>query len=364
MKLLRKAVEVGYQLRRDGIFERTKENVKLAHDEFVRLARWVDSRGLSKILLNCRENRKDLGFEISNAAGFDKNGNIPPVFLKYLGFDRIVIGTVTYDKYDGNSGNTIKRYPETESLVNWMKLPGPGAKPVADNMNEFGEHGVPVTVNLMSTPEKQGDELLRDLEGTVLETRDLHKVSRFELNISCPNTHSSTGGDSRNEYQSGMLDMVKVVRGAMHIGQELDIKVSPDLGWQDVQDIVRICAEYNKKSAINLPGGGNLEGIRAFTTTNTTAIYDPRFITSPPNPEGRGGASGEALYKRASDVQSMFEDFIRMGNYKLYINACGGINSAERAKERTKGEDVVGIQIFTPLIFKGPRLLRELRSVK
>ena len=52
-----------------------------------------------------------------------------------------------------------------------------------------------------------------------------------------------------------------------------------------------------------------------------------------------------------------------MKNYdeKWDIIACGGIDSLEKAKERMT-PSTKGIQIFTPLIFKGTRLLRELRE--
>jgi len=44
------------------------------------------------------------------------------------------------------------------------------------------------------------------------------------------------------------------------------------------------------------------------------------------------------------------------------IIACGGIDSVERAKIRTEKDIAFGIQVYTPLIFQGPKLLRELRT--
>jgi len=57
----------------------------------------------------------------------------------------------------------------------------------------------------------------------------------------------------------------------------------------------------------------------------------------------------------------MFEDEIQKAGLSSKINACGGIRTVERLKERTKSEMVQDIQIFTPLIMEGPAILREFR---
>ena len=147
MKALRNFVDNWYDSHKDRIFERTKDDPEVAHESFVKLARAIHKLGLEKLLLNCPENASNPGFEISNAAGFNKNGEIPPTFLKYLGFDRVVVGTVTADAWDGNPRPRIKRYSETNSLVNWMGLPGVGAERVADNLISHGNHSVPITIN-------------------------------------------------------------------------------------------------------------------------------------------------------------------------------------------------------------------------
>ena len=354
MKFLRNIVDSWYEKNRDAIFAETEDNPELAHHHFVKLARRIHAFRLEKLLLDCPENKHSPGFEISNAGGFNKNGDLPPTFLKYLGFDRAVIGTVTADSWEGNKNQDnhparIKRYPETGSMVNWLGLPGVGAKQVALNLSGFGKHGLPLTINFMPTPGKKGKELFQDLEKTVLMTRDLPYVNRYELNISCPNTYGSNNRvDARKEYQQQLANMLSLVQEKRYAFQELDLKVSPDLYDDDVTSIMAIATDYE---------------IRRFTIANTTTNHDPRFITFPPNPEGRGGASGNAVYERASKVQEMFYEQIVAQDLPFEIIACGGINSAQRALERTKYGDpkIKGIQILTPLIFEGPRLLRELR---
>ncbi|MDO8563537.1 MAG: hypothetical protein Q7R87_00855, partial [Nanoarchaeota archaeon] len=295
------------------------------------------------------ENRLNPGFELSNAAGFNKDGNIPPTFLKALGFDRVVVGTVTGDPWQGNPRPRIIRYSNTDSMVNWMGLPGVGAKAVAENLERYSDHHIPITINLMSTPGKTGNDLLEDLRETLLRTKYLHGVDRYELNISCPNTHSTTGkGDSRAEYQNQLARMLEMVNAAKS-KQEVYLKVSPDLDKDSIKEIVRIAQEYK---------------VIGFTTTNTTTQHKPNYIHHKPNPEGKGGASGNAVYDLSYATQQAFRDAINVGGYQLNLIACGGINSSERVKLRTICEKVNGVQIFTPLIFKGPSLLRELRKTE
>jgi dihydroorotate dehydrogenase len=60
----------------------------------------------------------------------------------------------------------------------------------------------------------------------------------------------------------------------------------------------------------------------------------------------------------------MFSEIAKTNNYWFDIIACGGINSTKRASERTLYAECDKIQIFTPLIFEGPRLLRKLRTAR
>ncbi len=350
MNILRNFVDTWYEKNKAALFAKTQDDPEKAHEQFVRSSNILHSTGLERLFLNCSENRrgKYQRYQISNAAGFNKNGNIPPTFLKYLGFDRVVVGTVGYEPWPGNPRPRIIRYPETQSMVNWMGLPGIGAEAVARNLESYGYHKISLTINVMATPGKKDSAALNDIQKTIITTRDLSYVSRFELNTSCPNTHSASGKeDARKEYQDSLEAMIQTAKENMHHDQKLYLKVSPDLEEDEIQTTIQIAHEC---------------GVKGFTTTNTTTFHDPRYITSSPNQKGIGGASGQALYERSRKVQESFNDKIIKSGYDLSLIACGGINSPTKAKERTEQKEVLGIQIFTPLIFKGPKLLRELRQ--
>ena len=350
MQVFRDNLDFFYDVIKPLIFKATEKDPQVAHELFTYFCKGVKVFHLEKIILDNIDNLAKPPFELSNAAGFNKNADIPPTVLKYLGFDRVVFGTITYDQWKGNSRPTIKRYAETESMVNWMGLPGDGAEVVAERIEKYDNHKVPITINFMSTPQKQGDELLKDLEGTILATRKLPHVDRYELNISCPNTHGKDGkADVRRENLRMLNTMLELVDIKAHNNQDIYVKVSPDSSVADVEDTINI---------------GKDRRVNGVVTCNTTTIHDRRYVPISPQVDGKqvGGASGDAVYEQSIAVQKMYENKIKELKLNWKIIACGGNKSTQRVNERLE-HSAVGIQIYTPLIFSGTKLLRELRRL-
>ncbi|MBI2667646.1 hypothetical protein HYX17_02640 [Candidatus Woesearchaeota archaeon] len=351
MDTIRVAFDLFYDLIKPVVFKLTDKDPQTAHELFIKFCKLIHRFGLEELILDNKRNNSILPFELSNAAGFNKNGDIPPTVLNFLGFERVVVGTVTYDRWDGNPRPTIRRYPETESMVNWMGLPGVGAKEVAQRLASYGNHGVPITINIMSTPGKQGNELLRDLEGTILSTRNLNYVNRFELNVSCPNTHGKSGEMDARDENLRMLDyMLKVMDKCLHHYQEAYFKVSPDSTSADIDDTINVAKEHN---------------IRGVVIGNTTTQHNKKYIPISPMINGKqvGGASGNAVYTNSLKVQKAYDKKIKDIGKDWKLIVCGGINSLERLSDRLM-YGANGIQIYTPLVFSGPKLLRELRGYK
>ena len=113
MDFIRRGFDKLYDAIKPAVFDRTQKDHKKAHELFVSACKSMRALRLEKLILNNRSNNLDPGFELSNAAGLNKNGNIPPTVLQYMGFDRVVVGTVTYDQWDGNPRPTVRRYPES-----------------------------------------------------------------------------------------------------------------------------------------------------------------------------------------------------------------------------------------------------------
>lgn len=341
MELIRKGFDGFYDLIKHPVFWATQSNPEIAHEMFSRFCNFLSKTKIDKYVLDFPRNKTVI--PISNAAGFNKNADISPETLGYLGFDRVVVGTVTADAWKGNDDRPrIVRYPQTESMVNWMGLPGIGANKVYDKLITQSTD-VPLTINIMSTPGKNGDDKIKDLEYSILSFRDLNFVDRFELNISCPNTASCSGGlDVRAEHKNDLEAMLSIREG-LYPNQKFYVKVSPDIDYEEVCQLIELGEKF---------------GVNGYVTTNTTTYHDSEFIPESP---GKGGASGNAVYEKSLEVQKMFDRKREESGLDFKIIACGGINSLERLEERRElcAEEV---QIYTPLIFRGPRVLRELRG--
>ncbi len=342
MEVLRNHFDNLYDSLKPLVFELTDKDPGYAHSLFNYSLKLLWFLNIDAFILDNPSNNIH-NVSISNAAGFNKNATIPSRTLRYLGFDRVVIGTVTYDDWPGNPRPNIERYVSTKSMANWMGLPGIGAKRVAGNIDRYSNDNTPLTVNIMATPGKKGEKALMDIENTTLTLRSFSNVDRLELNISCPNTKDSSGGlDARKEYQEHTDEMLYVVQSNKNARQDTYVKVSPDSTEEDVEFLVHLGVKHK---------------ITGFTAGNTTTFHDPRFIPKSP---GKGGASGDAVYEASSRVQQLFVEKCKQSSLEFRIIACGGINSPQRAKERISA-GASELQIFTPLVFEGPKLLEKLR---
>lgn len=347
MNFLREIIDNSYRpLVRPLLFRFTREDPLKAHELLIQVSRWLYQHGLEEMIFGLDDQYKD--FTISNAAGSNKNGEIPPTILRALGFDRVNVGTVTGNGFKGNQRPNIRRYTSSESMVNWMGLPGYGAEEVSEILENYGNHGVPLTINLMSTPWKLGEDVLRDLEKTVSATRDLQYVDRYELNISCPNTPGKDRNiDVRKENLHMLKEMLDVLESNVYPHQKIYLKVSPDSTSDDIGDTLNVAKEHRVSGVV---------------TSNTTTRHHRIYILKSPMIEGKqvGGASGDAVYDLSLQVQKRYHKAINYHGLDWDIVACGGINSYKRAIERTI-HGAAELQIFTGLIFRGPGLLTELR---
>lgn len=342
MRVFRKVVELGYEFLRPRLIRKIKKKkryLEIAHQNFIDLSQFLWKNWLTNLLLNSRENSYECAVQFANAAGSNKNGDISPAMWNALGMDIVTVGTVTYDPWAGNDLEQRIWDHGPMLMENNLDLPGVGAREVRKNLQQFGSlDEYHIRLNWMSTPGKQGDELLEDIQHTVFALRKY--VDSFELNISCPNTGHE--GDTRDQYQKSLDAMLQIVTPHLQ-GKLLYLKISPDIDLEGVKQILEICSHY--------------EAVKGFTISNTTKKHK--------NPYGKvfGGGSGDYVYDLAMKAQRIFAKEI-FNDYLLYhwqINACGGISTVERAKERIQFGNVKEIHLYTPLIYRGPALMRELR---
>ena len=270
---------------------------------------------------------------IGLAAGLDKNGVALPAWAA-LGFGFIEIGTVTAKAQPGNPRPRIFRLPAQQALINRLGFNNDGADVIADRLRELRNCGrwpaVPVGINIgksRATPLEQAtDDYLYSF-------RLLREFADYiTLNVSSPNT---PGLRELQEPQklSDLLQTIGKEAGATP--KPVVVKISPDILPTDLKAIVAICEEHQ---------------VAGIIATNTT--LDHSFI--PTRLDQEGGLSGAPLRERATA-------FVReiAAQSTIPVIASGGICDAESAREKFEAGAQL-IQLYTGLVYRGPRLLQEI----
>jgi dihydroorotate dehydrogenase len=255
------------------------------------------------------------------AAGFDKSCRFLPA-LGDLGFGYLVAGTVTRRPRGGNPKPRIVRRPEVRSMVNAMGLPNKGAEFAADRLHER-RRTAPVIVSVAD--EGRHDVLVCH---ALLEPL----ADGIELNVSCPNV--TWGRDRDNEEHLRVLLRELAARRS----KPLFVKLPP------------FQTEPEREAVLALAAIAQEGGADGLTYANTRAVPEPRLAVS------TGGLSGRALF---DGTAAGVEELRRRWGPGPAINACGGIFSAADALACLDA-GATTVQIYTGLIYEGPRILRSI----
>ena len=255
------------------------------------------------------------------AAGFDKSCRFLPA-LGELGFGYLVAGTVTRSPRSGNPKPRIVRRAKSESMVNAMGLPNRGAQYAANRLARM-RRTAPVLISL-------ADE---DVDDVASNHRLLEPLADgVELNASCPNV--SWGRDRDNEeHLRRLLDALGERKS-----KPLFVKLPPYRTDQEREAILALAAIAQE---------GGVDGLSCF---NTLPVSEPGLAT------GSGGLSGRDLYQH---TLAGVAEVARATGGALPINACGGISSGEDALACLDA-GARTLQIYTALIYEGPRIVRRM----
>jgi dihydroorotate dehydrogenase len=272
------------------------------------------------------------------AAGFDKNAvAIDGLFA--LGFGHIEVGTVTPRPQGGNPRPRLFRIPQRCALINRMGFPNEGAERIAARIRARRGNqllGVNIGKNSATPVDRAVDDYIACL-------RAVHAVSDYiTVNVSSPNT---IGLRNLQEIKNlaplltALLDEAHRLEKTHSRRVPLLVKLAPDLTADELRDIAAMLG--------SLPLGGV---IATNTTVSHAAVEGLRHAAE------SGGLSGAPLHQHSLEVVRTLR---RELGPAMTIIGVGGIMSVADANAMCDAGANL-IQIYTGLIYRGPRLVKEL----
>jgi len=286
--------------------------------------------------------REIMGLQFPNplglAAGLDKNGEYIDA-LAALGFGFIEVGTVTPRPQHGNLLPRLFRLPEHEAIINRMGFNNKGVDYLVEQLKKTRFKGI-LGVNIGKNRDTAIENAVTDY--LYVLRRIISFASYITINISSPNTENLRQLQ-HGELLQDLLQALKAEQALFFANHNkyvpLVVKISPDLMLEELTQMCRIFLA---------------EKIDGIIATNTTINRDGVELS--PLAAETGGLSGKPLGIRATEIikklHMLLED-------KIPIIGCGGISSAEDAQEKMAAGASL-IQIYTGLIYQGPKLIREI----
>ena len=206
--------------------------------------------------------------------------------------------------------------------MNAMGLPNPGAEAVARTLAR-SQRTAPRFISV-------ADEAVEDALARV-ERVQTH-ADAIELNASCPNV--SWGRDRDNE--SHLRALVAGIRERS--AKPVFVKLPP------------FATTTERGVVLALAGIAHESGAKGLTCGNSRPVTDARLAA------GEGGLSGRPLWDR---TPASVAEVVEATGGELAVNACGGIFTAEDASSCLQA-GAASVQVYTALVYEGPRLVGEL----
>lgn len=318
-----------------------------AHHLTLGMLKWAGAlpgaRAMLRALFDAPDERlrvRAFGLDFKNpiglAAGYDKNA-VAVNGLAALGFGHIEVGTITRLPQAGNAKPRVWRVPEANALVNRMGFPNEGVAQLRFPKQELKFSDARLGVNIgkgKATPlEDAADDYVELL-------RAVHsRADYIAINISSPNTRDLRALQTR-EWIEPLLKQIADAREALAPRVPALVKIAPDLSFDEIDEIISAARDVN------------FDGIIA---TNTTVCREgvPEYAK-----QFGGGMSGEPLRARATQI---IQHICETTRGEFPIVGVGGVSDVESALEKLRAGATL-IQIFTGLVYRGPRLVREINK--
>lgn len=277
---------------------------------------------------------------IGMAAGFDKDGEATNGLLG-LGFGFVEAGTVTPRPQPGNPRPNLFRLEEDSAVINRLGIPSPGIDVFASNLERLRDRSAgPVGANIGFNT--GSEDPLADVVTSIRTLTPL--VEYLVLNVSCPNTPGMCDWQEPKKLEAFLAAAAAArdeARKAHEARPPLLVKIAPDLETSHLGALAEIAL------------GAGIDGLIA---TNTT-VTRPATLRSGKSQE-IGGLSGPVLFDQSlRNVSELY----RLTGGRLPLIGCGGVSSGADAYAKIRAGASL-IQLYTALIYGGPRLVNDIKS--
>jgi len=270
------------------------------------------------------------------AAGFDKNVTMVRG-LHALGFGHVEVGTVTALPQPGNPRPRLFRLIQDRAVINRMGFNNDGAAVAARRLRALRRlrRRAVVGVNIGKSRAVAVEDATTDY---VRSAKLLAPLADYlVVNVSSPNTPGLRGLQAVETLRP-LLAAVRDAAGAT----PLLVKIAPDLGDDEVQDIARLAVDTGLAGLIATNTTIGREGLTTPATTVAAA--------------GAGGLSGAPLKERALEVLALVRAVVPP---TFVVVSAGGVETAEDVRVRLdRGADLV--QGYTAFLYRGPLWARQI----
>jgi len=279
------------------------------------------------------------------AAGLDKAGTAVDAFGS-IGFGHVEVGTVTPRSQPGNDQPRLFRLVEQKAIINRMGFNNPGVAGLLENLSRSrksfrGVLGINIGKNFDTPIEDALNDYLICFEGIYAA------ADYVTANLSSPNTRGLR--DLQNEKTCGELirrlqekrEELMSVPGAKRV--PIVIKIAPDLSDDAIRALAVVFSET---------------GVDGVVATNTTT--EREAVKDHARADEGGGLSGAPLTKKSTEILALLRREMDRG---IPIIGSGGVMSRTDAEEKIAAGAAL-VQVYTGLIYRGPRLIRELAKLE
>ena len=278
------------------------------------------------------------------AAGLDKTGSAVHAFGE-IGFGHVEIGTVTPRPQPGNPKPRLFRLKEHQAIINRMGFNNPGVEGMLVNLSYSRKdfRGI-LGINIGKNFDTPNEEATRDY---LLGLEEVYGAADYiTANLSSPNTKGLRDLQNAETCRELILKLqekreeVKPDHGGKHV--PLVIKIAPDLSDEAIGALAKVFSETR------------IDGV---ITTNTTISRDA--VAGHPLANEAGGLSGAPLTQSSTAVLARLRSEL---DPTIPVIGSGGVMSAADAQAKLDAGAAL-VQVYTGLVYRGPRLVREIAAL-